>query len=206
MNDKEKLSVHLTKTRYCASYTQGDARKCPYGAKCRFAHSPEELVRAACIYDNECRFMGRSKGGKTCARWHPSRETKEEYEGRISHTGAQTHNSFKKPQKKPILANFQIDFPALPIKPFVAPVSVKRPISIPAKQSISAPENSWWDSPVGKDEKESVKSVESWEDLVEEEGGSKSEGPYIRGSKDVVETIVRMFLEKGITTFTAKIE
>lgn len=77
------------KTQPCRVITSG--KTCPYGNKCNFAHSLEELVIDECLYKNRCNlvvgcgdgvYTNACHGNKKCSRLH-SGETKESFHKRF---------------------------------------------------------------------------------------------------------------------------
>lgn len=81
LSDKEKLGIHLTKTRMCNSVNSNIP--CFHGESCRFAHNLSELVPGSCLF-NICRFVrmkdGKlvNNGNKMCHHLHPE-ETYDEF-------------------------------------------------------------------------------------------------------------------------------
>lgn len=82
-------NVSSAKTRMCNSILR--CVKCPYGEKCRYAHSRSEIVTLPCNYNDNCIFVCcRGRGdvtndiskGKICRFVHPS-ETIEQYHTRV---------------------------------------------------------------------------------------------------------------------------
>lgn len=93
------------KTQPCNSILND--KTCPYGSKCNFAHSLEELVVDICLYKNRCylvRFENGSyanTGAKKCSRIHPE-ETKESFHKRCG-----TLKSFPNFPEKTIVPNMK---------------------------------------------------------------------------------------------------
>jgi len=111
-----------TFTRLCISLTTG--AKCPHGAKCRFAHSVEQLQHKECRYGKECRYIkaigvGIYKNTYTdpCSYFHPD-ETNESY---IARSGLKVT-----PKVTPKVA------PPTPPAPKVAPPTPPAPKIAPA--------------------------------------------------------------------------
>ena len=86
LGDKEKLGEALKFTQMCRSIIQG--KKC-YHAKCRFAHSVDQLTKRNCRFGVQCKFVkhiGQGKyiaqrfgrTGKTCSCYHPN-ETEQSF-------------------------------------------------------------------------------------------------------------------------------
>ena len=77
-----KPQVNLTKTRMCESLSSGNP--CRHGAKCRFAHSIDELNICECPHGTRCGFVQIHNGvfsnseGKFCSGIHP-KESRENY-------------------------------------------------------------------------------------------------------------------------------
>ena len=88
LSDKKEMEKTLTKTRLCKSLETGE--ECRHGARCRFAHSLDELVVAKCVFGMECRRVMCGVGGcfkncgdKVCTFIHPD----EDKEGFYVRTG-----------------------------------------------------------------------------------------------------------------------
>lgn len=87
LSNKEKIETKLNKTKMCLSILNNIV--CPHGLKCRFAHYKNEIVVAACLFKDECRFVKMETGSftnisktKICKYLHP-KETKDNYFKRI---------------------------------------------------------------------------------------------------------------------------
>ena len=79
LSDKKEMEKTLTKTRLCKSLETGEV--CRHGARCRFAHSLEELVIAKCVFGVECRRVEcgvdgcyKNCGDKVCTFIHPDED------------------------------------------------------------------------------------------------------------------------------------
>ena len=80
--DKNVLNKKLEKTRMCNSIEKNE--KCQHGAKCRFAHSLDELNISKCFFGDGCRYIKNLGGkvvnnGKLCPHRHPNETTDEFY-------------------------------------------------------------------------------------------------------------------------------
>ena len=98
--------ISKKKTQPCKAITSG--KSCPYGGKCNFAHSLEELILDDCLYKNKCylvKFDGKmyTNAGsyKKCTRIHPT-ETKESFHKRCG-----TLNVFPKFPEKTFVPNMK---------------------------------------------------------------------------------------------------
>ena len=84
MENKEEMAKSLRKTTMCRSVgktnANGTPAKCPYGDKCNFAHSLDELQIRMCKFEDRCRFIYTTpaneirnrRGCKTCTSKHPN--------------------------------------------------------------------------------------------------------------------------------------
>ena len=82
MENKEELAKSLRKTTMCRSVgktnANGTPTKCPYGDRCNFAHSIDELQIRMCKFEDRCRFIYTTpaneirnrRGCKTCTAKH----------------------------------------------------------------------------------------------------------------------------------------
>ena len=85
--DKDKMAQKFEKTRMCKSIE--DKTRCPHGARCKFAHSLDELNIRDCLFDGNCNLvevrdgkcLNKSKT-KKCSFKH-SCEEKEDYYYRV---------------------------------------------------------------------------------------------------------------------------
>jgi len=119
--DKKKLDKMLKRTRMCNSVSKGE--KCRHGAKCRFAHSMDQLQRRECAFALGCRLVKMvgegeynncSKSDKLCSCWHPN-ETEASYCARLS----------------------------IPITPPPAPTPAPAPVRLALKREYKAPSAPW---------------------------------------------------------------
>ena len=84
--NKESLSDRLYKTSICRSVINNE--ECLHGAKCRFAHSLEELRTSCCLFGKDCRFVKcindswTNMGNKMCTHMHPD-ESRQDFLTRI---------------------------------------------------------------------------------------------------------------------------
>jgi hypothetical protein len=71
-----------TKSQMCSSV--GSGSKCKHGAKCRFAHTVDELTPTECFFGNQCQLI--MSPVKKCMCIHPDKENKESYCQRVGLT------------------------------------------------------------------------------------------------------------------------
>jgi len=89
-NNRQSGGGSVIKTRLCNSVAKHE--KCPYGGRCRYAHTRKEIVRLPCSYGDECIFVctGHLTGDlvndstkqKICRYQHPS-ESVDSYHDRV---------------------------------------------------------------------------------------------------------------------------
>ena len=91
--DQKKLREAKKYTKLCDSVTSG--KPCRHGARCRFAHSIEQLTVSPCFFEEKCRHVKNVDGmihnidGRPCCRHiHPG-ETKDHF---LKRTGVQFPN------------------------------------------------------------------------------------------------------------------
>ena len=84
ISDPVQVSKLLQKTQMCESAKMSTV--CRHGNRCRFAHTPEELVIRDCAFNVDCRFVVyrngvycNSRGKKICTRIHPEEQIEEYY-------------------------------------------------------------------------------------------------------------------------------
>jgi len=122
----------VEKTQLCLSV--GSKTRCPHGARCRFAHGVEELVKKQCRFGCECVFTKKStcipntytntRKDKKCSFWHPD-ESNKSYAFRmgIAYTEPVKVEQVKSEVKVAQVKVAVVAKPSVWVKP-VAPVSV----------------------------------------------------------------------------------
>ena len=136
---------------------------CKYGSRCRFAHSPSELVRDECFYKKECKSVifnndtqewENRRGAKICEHLHPE-ETDSNLQKRknrkvsISPMIVPTHTATTTMTKPlPAFYNWTRPLPLTPDStksPLIAPSPIVRPLYVsPASSNdLLSPEYNW---------------------------------------------------------------
>jgi hypothetical protein len=65
--DTKTMRSSLARSKMCRSV--GTGRPCPHGAKCRYAHTPEELKVPTCFFKDACNRVRKTKDGyKNCCK------------------------------------------------------------------------------------------------------------------------------------------
>jgi len=116
-----------TKSQMCSSI--GSSFKCKHGAKCRFAHTIDELTPTECFFGNQCQLI--MSPVKKCMCIHPDKENKEEYCQRVGLTQSQTPTPTPTPKVKRVCLSVGTNTPCphgAKCKFLHTPITIPQPV------------------------------------------------------------------------------